>query len=199
MTTYAFSRLRSTQRDFRGVYDRLRANAYASLAPASAWGCFGGLFGVGSNELIVVSYGAAAHVAGVESALAALDDVASAETLLLEPTVRPTEDAPRSREGLYVFRFFDVLHKDVDEIAQLSFEAWKDFENSGDYSAVPQALFRQADVSAAAGKMLLCTWYDGLNSWQASRTPPGGAGERFRRRHAMTRGTIAYATRLLAQ
>lgn len=192
--TYAFSRLRSTQRDFRGVYDRLRGDTFAHLAPASVWGCFGGLFGVGSNELIVVSYG---DVAAVDSAIAGLDDVASVETLLLEPTVRPTEHAPRSREGLYVFRFFDVLHKDVEEIAQISFEAWKDFESGGDYSAIPQALFRQADVSAAAGRMLLCTWYDGLNSWQASRTPPGDAGARFRRRHAMTRGTIAYATRLL--
>lgn len=192
--TYAFSRLRTTQRDNRRVYDQLRDDAYAHLAPASVWGAFGGLFGVGSNELIVVTYG---EVAQVDSAIAGLDDVASVETLLLEPTVRPTEHAPRSREGLYVFRFFDVLHKDVDEIAGLSFEAWKDFENGDDYSAIPQGLFRQADVSADAGRMLLCTWYDGLNSWQASRTPPGGAGERFRRRHAMTRGTIAYATRLL--
>lgn len=192
LVTYAFSRLRATQRDFRGVYDRLREDA--SLAPASVWGCFHGLFGVGSNELIVVTYGEVAHV---DEAIGSLPDVAHVDTLLLEPTVRPTEDAPRSREGLYVFRFFDVLHKDVDEIASLSFEAWRDFENSGDYDAIPQALFRQQDVSADEGRMLLCTWYDGLNSWQASRTPPGNAGERFRRRHTLTRGTIAYATRLL--
>ena len=192
--TYAFSRLKTSGRDFRPVYDRLRGDTYSALAPAGVWGAFHGLFGVGSNELIVVTYG---DVDGVDNALGATDDVASVDTLLLEPTVRPTEDVPRSREGLYVFRFFEVDHKDVDEIAGLSFEAWRDFETGANYQAIPQGLFRQHDVSAASGRMLLCTWYDGLNSWQASRTPPGGASERFRRRHQLTRGTIAYATRLL--
>ena len=134
------------------------------------------------------------------AAIAGLDEVAEVQTLLLEPTVRPTVDEPRSRAGLYVFRFFDVAHKDVDEIAGLSAQAWKDFETGGDYAAIPQGLFREsrAEESAAPrGKMLLCTWYDGLNSWQASRTPPGEAGALFRRRHTLTQGTIAYATRLL--
>ena len=192
--TYAFSRLQATGRDFRAVYDRFAADDFAGLAPARPWGAFHGLFGVGSNELIVVTYG---DVAQVDAAIAAQDEVAAVDTLLLEPTVRPTSEEPRSREGLYVFRFFDVAHKDVDEIASLSFEAWKDFETGADYSAIPQALFRQHDISAPRGRMLLCTWYDGLNSWQASRTPPGEAGARFRRRHALTQGTIAYATRLV--
>ena len=192
--TYAFSRLKTSGRDFRPVYEQLRRDADGALAPAAVWGAFHGLFGVGSNELIVVTYG---DVAGVDETLARRDDVVDVETLLLEPTVRPTEDAPRDREGLYVFRFFDVAHKDVDEIAALSFEAWRDFETADDYQAIPQGLFRQHDTSAATGKMLLCTWYDGLNSWQTSRTPPGAASERFRRRHQLTQGTIAYATRLL--
>ena len=192
--TYAFSRLKTSGRDFRPVYEQLRRDADGALAPAAVWGAFHGLFGVGSNELIVVTYG---DVAGVDETLAGREDVVGVETLLLEPTVRPTEDAPRDREGLYVFRFFDVAHKDVDEIAALSFEAWRDFETADDYQAIPQGLFRQHDTSAATGKMLLCTWYDGLNSWQTSRTPPGAASERFRRRHQLTRGTIAYATRLL--
>ena len=192
--TYAFSRLKTSGRDFRPVYEQLRRDADGALAPAAVWGAFHGLFGVGSNELIVVTYG---NVASVDETLARRDDVVGVETLLLEPTVRPTEDAPRDREGLYVFRFFDVAHKDVDEIAALSFEAWRDFETADDYQAIPQGLFRQHDTSAATGKMLLCTWYDGLNSWQTSRTPPGAASERFRRRHQLTQGTIAYATRLL--
>lgn len=191
---YAFSRLGAVGRDFRSAYHRLRADDYASVAPAKVWGVFHGLFGVSSNELILVTYG---EVAGVDAALGGLAEVRAVETLLLEPTVRPTDHAPCVREGLYVFRFFDVAHKDVDEIASLSFEAWKDFENSDDYSAVPQGLFRQHDLATDSGKMLLCTWYDGLNSWQASRTPPGNAGHNFRRRHALTQGTIAYATRLL--
>ncbi len=192
---YAFSRLRAKGRDFRPAYDALRHNDYEALAPAKLWGAFHGLFGLASNELIVVTSGEAA---GVGKLASSLPGVASAETLLLEPTVRPTTDEPRTREGLYVFRFFDVAHKDVDEIAKLSLEAWEHFENVDRYRAIPQGLFRQHDTSAANGKMLLCTWYDGLPSWQESRTPPGPASERFRRRHMLTQGTIAYATRLLA-
>lgn len=192
--TYAFSRIKTTGRDFRGVYDRLRGDDYAALAPARLWGAFHGLFGVASNELIVVTYG---DVGGVDGALSALEDVAHVGTLLLEPTVRPSEDEPRQREGLYVFRFFDVNHRDVDEIAALSFAAWQDFETTDAYQAIPQGLFCQHDTSAPSGRMLLCTWYDGLNSWQASRTPPGEASARFQRRHQLTQGTVAYATRLL--
>ena len=188
---YAFTRLSARGRDYGAAH---RALQDAGVEPASFWGMFRGLFGVASNELIVVSYGDVDHV---HDAIAGMDEVVAANTLLLEATVRPTEYAPRRREGLYVFRFFEVEHKDVDEIAALSFEAWKTFETVDDYQAEPQGLFRQHDTSAAAGRMLLCTWYDGLNSWQASRTPPATAGENFRQRHTLTKGTIAYATRLL--
>lgn len=191
---YAFSRLIADDRNFNAVHEALRANSYAMLGPATPWGAFHGLFGVASNELIVVTYG---DVAGVDEAIANTPGVAGVDTLLLEPTVRPTTDEPRTRAGLYVFRFFDVAHNDVDEIAALSFEAWKDFENVDAYDAVPQGLFRQHDIGAERGRMLLCTWYDSLNSWQASRTPPGRASENFRKRHLLTSGTIAYATRLL--
>lgn len=188
---YAFTRLSAKGRDYGAAY---RALQDSGLEPAGFWGVFHGLFGVASNELIVVSYGNVDHV---HDNIAGMDEVVAANTLLLEPTVRPTEYAPRTREGLYVFRFFEVEHKDVDEIAALSFEAWKTFENVDDYQAEPQGLFRQHDTSAATGRMLLCTWYDGLNSWQASRTPPATAGANFRQRHTLTKGTVAYATRLL--
>lgn len=192
---YAYSRLRTRGRDHRAAVEALRGDGNAALAPANLWGAFNGLFGVASNELIVVTYG---EVANIDAALGGLADVVAVDTLLLEPTVRPTEHEARTRAGLYVFRFFAVAHKDVDEIASLSLRAWGDFETSDDYSAIPQGLFRQHDTSSSNGRMLLCTWYDGLNSWQTSRTPPGDAGELFRRRHAMTQSTVAYATRLLA-
>ena len=188
---YAYTRLGAHGRDYGPA---LRALQEIELEPARLWGVFHGLFGVASNELIVISYG---DVAGVHDAISGMDEVLQADTLLLEPTVRPTEHAPRTREGLYVFRFFEVRHEDVDEIAALSFEAWKTFENVDAYRAEPQGLFRQQDTSAETGRMLLCTWYDGLNSWQASRTPAETARGNFRRRHALTRGTVAYATRLL--
>ncbi len=160
----------------------------------SLWGKFFGLFGLGSNELIVVTYGA---VSDVNERLNSLDSVDSVATLLLVPTARPTTDEQRTKEGLYVFRRFAVNHKDVEEIADLSKEAWKSFENTDEYQAIPQALFCQGDRSQERGTMLLVTWYDGLNSWQTSRTPPGNAGENFRRRGQITLSTTATATRLL--
>ena len=189
---YAFTRLSARGRDHGAATQALQESG---VAPAGFWGIFHGLFGVASNELIVVSYGDVDHV---HDAIAGVDEVVAANTLLLEPTVRPTEYAPRTREGLYVFRFFEVEHKDVDEIAALSLAAWKTFENVDAYQAEPQGLFRQQDTSDPTGRMLLCTWYDGLKSWQASRKPPATAGANFRRRHALTKGTVAYATRLLA-
>ena len=115
----------------------------------------------------------------------------------LVPTVRPTSFAPLTRPGLYVFRFFDVRNGDIEEIAALSQEAWTSFEATDAYAAEPQALFCQADRSDERGVMLLLTWYDGLASWQASRRPPPAARENFQRRHMLTAGTIAYATRLV--
>ena len=47
------------------------------------------------------------------------------------------------------------------------------------------------------GAMLLVTWYDGLGSWQASRSPPAAARERFARRGELAASTVAYATRLI--
>jgi hypothetical protein len=94
-------------------------------------------------------------------------------------------------------RFFEIANKDVEEIAELSREAWETFEATDDYRSEPPALFCQADRSSERGRMLLVTWYDGLESWQTSRNPHPEARERFRRRHTMTQGTIAYATRLL--
>lgn len=192
--TFALSRLRANDRGFRPAFDALAADSDAALAPARRWGAFFGLFGLASNELFVVSVG---DVQDIDARLLGLVSVVEAETLLLEPTVRPTTDEPLTREGLYVFRFFEVANRDVDEIAALSQQAWETFEAADTYQAEPQALFRQADRSAERGRMLLVTWYDGLGSWQTSRKPDPRARENFSRRHQLTAGTIAYATRLL--
>lgn len=120
------------------------------------------------------------------------------DVLLLEPTVRPTADEPRTREGVYVFRFFHAAAKHVDEIVRLSVEAWPHFENVDHYRAIPQGLFRLKDADHRVyGRLLFCTWYDGLASWEESRTPPDAARELFQRRHALIERSHAYATRLI--
>lgn len=194
---FQFARLTVSGRDFRAGYDAIRKDDYATLAPAKLWGAFRGLFGVSSNELIVVTSGASGGVG--QATLVKHPELVAAETALLEPTVRPTTDEPRTRQGLYVFRFFHAAPENVDEMVRLSADAWPHFENADRYRAIPQALFRvqDADRARSVGRLLLCTWYDGLASWEKSRTPPGPARELFQRRHALTRSSIAYATRLL--
>lgn len=191
---FAFSRTQTQGASFRPIYDAIVGHERSKLGDAGVWGTFFGLFGLASNELILVTTG---DVANMDDRLGSIDSVRSSETLYLEPTVRPDSYEPRTREGLYVFRFFDVRNSDVDQIAQLSKTAWETFETSTEYQAIPQALFCEQDRSQEFGKMLLCTWYDGLNSWQASRTPAPEATANFRARAELTLCAKPYATRLI--
>lgn len=202
---FHWARIQGEGRAYQPLLAGLRETTFPALEPAggNAWGAWYGLFGLRSNELIVVtSWPLDAAPSGIVS------EHLPAGAKVLEqysfvPTVRPETDTPITRPGLYVFRFFDVHHRDVDEVAALSHEAWTTFENTDDYQAEPQALFaerdrtRDEDDSAAPGTMLLLTWYDGLESWQRSRTPAPEARENFRRRAELTRGTLAIATRLV--
>ena len=190
--TFAFLRLTARQGGWRHLHSALTRH----LAPASVWGAFHGLFGVGSNELIAVMVGDGDAVdASIETARRL--DAEHVDALILKPTARPTSAEPLTREGLYVFRFLDVANADVEEIASLSAQAWRTFESPDDYQAEAQALFCQRDRSEVRGRMLLLTWYDGLNSWQTSREPPAEAAALFQQRRELTSGSIAYATRLV--
>jgi hypothetical protein len=91
---------------------------------------------------------------------------------------------------------FEVRPEDCDEIVALSSQAWETFEGSDRYASQPRGLFRPRS-RLGAQRMLLVTWYDGFASWETSRTPAPQASENFRRRHALTGGTVAYATRLV--
>ena len=152
--TFALTRLRANDRRFLDMFKSISADGDAALSPARRWGAFFGLFGIASNELLILTVG---DVEQVNDRLLALESVRDAETLLLEPTVRPISEIPISEQGLYVFRFFEVANRDVDEIAALSKQAWESFEATSDYSAEPKALFRQVDRSCERGRMLLLT------------------------------------------
>ena len=171
-------------------------DAEGTLTPAglSLWGVWYGLFGLRSDELVLVTHASLSedHLGIVNERLPGR----VVEQYELVPTVRPRDVTPPTQSGLYVFRFFDVDPRHVDEIAQLSDTAWNTFENSAAYAAEPQALFGPRDRTRP-GRMLLLTWYDGFDSWVTSRQPAPEARENFQRRRALTRGTLAYATRLL--
>lgn len=202
---FHWARIQGEGRAYQPLLAGLRETTFPALERAGGhpWGAWYGLFGLRSNELIVVT---SWPFAAAPSGLIAEHLPPGAKVLeqySFVPTVRPETDTPITRPGFYVFRFFDVHHRDVGEVATLSHEAWTTFENTPDYQAEPQALFAERDRTrdesdgAAPGSMLLLTWYDGLESWQRSRVPAPEARENFRRRAELTRGTLAIATRLV--
>ena len=170
----------------------------AEQAGYSLYGLFFGLFGLASNELYLVAV-RGNNLTSEEkitplASLVAGHDLSLQESYQLAPTVRPTEHTARSRAGIYVFRWFDVLNRDVDQIVKLSDEAWVPFE--GGFESEVQGLFAEKDRRPEQGKMLLLTWYRDLTVWENSRKFPPEAKERFLKRHDLTVETIAIATRL---
>ena len=156
------------------------------------WGLWCGLFGVASNEALLML--AAADEEDLQPLENEQTQVLSSRGFT--PTVRPQTSTPVSRPGIYVFRSFTIASASVDEFVELSTQAWVTFEDAQSYSAVPQGLFREVS-DAEQIDMLLVTWYDSLASWQTSRQPAAEARERFARRRELTRSTVALATTLI--
>jgi hypothetical protein len=197
-------RLRSDRMDAAALHVELRSGMDARLAAfgAQIWSSFQGLFGLHSRELILVlayPLQRAAFVDDIQSWLPT--GVSIVERYSWVPTTRPGSAAPLTGEGLYVLRFFDIRQRDADEIAAISRAAWETFEVSERYASKPLALFKEQVKANASvevqGRMLLITWYDGFASWQTSRQPAPAAVDHFKRRAALTSGTIAYACKLL--
>jgi hypothetical protein len=192
----------------------------ASLAPADAlrqlredtfrvmsrqggtvWGVWTALFGMGSNELVVVTAwpDSASPTATLQDALPdGLRVVASHD---FAPTVRPTNADPVTREGVYVHRFFRAREKHMQEIVDLSVEAWKTFATDDDYGTEQIAFFRprkHAGDGDAVGEMLLISWYPNFANWERSRQFPPEAGALFRRRAERVESMLPFAMRLLS-
>lgn len=148
------------------------------------FGAFAPLFGLANNELIVLGC----------SALQLPGEVREREAW--QATARPLAATPLTRQGLYVFRRLLTREESVDELVNLSTDAWETFEGAAGYAAEPIGLFRPPAVDGLVAMMLL-TWYDGFASWETSRKPDPQAAENFRRRHALTLRTWAVATRLV--
>jgi hypothetical protein len=199
MDTYCYLRVQGEGRDSRPLLEQLRAGVFPRWRESDIvpWGVFSGLFGVPSNELIVMA--AAAGGRKIDEFTPAIELAGRLQRVRsFVNTARPAAIEQLERPGLYVFRFFDVYNKDVNEIVRLSRQAWTTFENAGEYSAEPQGLFCEPDLTAEQGKMLLLTWYDGLESWQTSRDPHPAARENFLQRAALTQRTVALATRFVS-
>jgi hypothetical protein len=201
MTTYELLRIKDANSN--GILNMVKTINTPILPEAKAsgyslYGIFFGLFGLATNELYLITMrndiGPSSEGTTPLSKLVTKHDFSLRESYLLTPTVRPTEHTTRTREGIYVFRWFNILNRDVDEIVKLSDEAWVPFE--GGFESEVQGLFAEQDRSRERGWMLLLTWYKDLSVWEASRRPPQEARERFLKRHKLTIEAIPIATRL---
>ena len=202
MATYEIIRLKDT--DSNSIFNMIKSFNDRILSEAeqsgySLYGLFLGLLGLASNELYLAVFREddKPYPNGTSplSGLLESHNFRLKEHYQLIPTVRPTEHSMRTREGIYVFRWFDVLNRDVDEIVKLSDAAWTSFEEG--FNSEIQGLFAESDRSQEQGKMLLLTWYQNFAVWEASRRPAKEAKERFLRRHELTIETVAIATRLV--
>lgn len=181
---------------------RLRDDTFLLMGRrgGTVWGVWTALFGMASNELVVVT-------AWPDDAtpLATLDDavpdgfhvVASYE---LAPTVRPTSTEPLIRDGIYVHRFFRTREKHMQEIVDLSVEAWKTFATDDRYGTEQLAFFRpreRASDGDSPGEMLLISWYPDFANWERSRQSPPEALALFRKRAERVESMLPFAMRLL--
>jgi hypothetical protein len=201
MTTYELLRIKDTNSN--GILNLVktintRIFPEAGRSGYSPYGIFFGLFGLASNELYLMAMreddGSSQNGITPLTQLIPEHDFILRESYQLSPTVRPVEHTPRTRGGIYVFRWFTIFNRDVEEIVKLSYEAWVPFE--GGFDSEVQGLFAERDLCPEKGTMLLLTWYRDLSVWEASRRPPQEARERFLKRHNLTLETIPIATRL---
>ena len=199
---FLFAHLRAASGGWQALSDRV-PDLVSDWPQASQLGIFMGLFGVRNHDVFVLL--SLANPAGASPEFASCvaelrrrlpADIELIDSLPMKSTVRPATDEPLARAGIFVFRFFDVHNADVDEITTLSSTAWQTFERAEAYASEPVALFRSADLNSERSRMLLLTWYDNLTSWERSRTPHPDATANFRRRAALSKSAIAYATRL---
>lgn len=196
---FHWARLQTAGRNFQTLADELEATTLPAIAREGGrkWMLANGLFGLWTNEVILVTtWPREADAASVLAAnLPAGASVVEARDMVA--TARPLTDAPPSKPGIYVHRLFGVDGTDVERFVALSDEAWNTFENTFDYKAEPQGLFRMREHPETGGQMLLITWYERLESWERSRTPAPEAAENFRERAMLTKRSMAIATRLV--
>ena len=195
---FVFAHLRAASGGWQALQPRL-TDLFADWPQARVQGLFNGLFGLSNHDLFAL-FSIPVAIDGTAGLRARLpDDVQILTVLPLAATVRPADDRPLTQPGVYVFRFFEVRDSDVAEVVELSDIAWRSFEHGDGYQAEPQGLFRSITPEDGWGRMLLLTWYDRMDSWERSRSPHPDATANFRRRAALARSIVPFATRLAGQ
>lgn len=196
---FYWTRIEAPGRGFAALAKDLEAVTLPALERKGGrrWMLANGLFGLWNYEVILVTTWPRDSDPSSNFAANLPPGASIAEHHEFVATARPATDDPLAKPGIYVHRLFGVDAARVDRFVTLSEDAWRTFEAAGDYRAEPQGLFRQREHPGSGGLMLLVTWYDRLESWERSRTPPPEAAANFRERAAVTTRSIAYPTRLI--
>jgi hypothetical protein len=189
MTIYTKWRLAFATQELRQPIEDLR-DIVKEQDGIALWGIWRGIFGVGSNELLLVT-----AQSGKNNSLQLPSYCRTLEAHRLRATARPLTPEPPAMPGIYVFRDFALNRKDIQEVVALSSAAWQTFETGDNYQAQPIGLFAPLNPEEEC-LMHLLTWYPDFNSWQNSRESDSQALQRFSARRAITHSTIAVATRL---
>ncbi len=168
----------------------------AKLGGGRLFGCWRSLVGLGLARDEGIAVTAWPDAATARAAPAPRGPVTSADSHVMEATVRPTDDTPPRYEGVYVFRWFDVPAADWQPFCDLSDAAWPNMEEVFDVNIC--AFWRSLDVTDLDSKTLLLTRYGDLSVWEASRwwnnpvKEADAAMSRFKSRTELVTDSIAY-------
>jgi len=202
-STYLYHRIVTQPLQWQAVASSLVERA------SSAWRESGGLvygvwrsqIGLPRDELTAVSCwpdARAGHVAST-ALLDTLDGVQQHSAQTMSATLRPTDDAPPTRQGNYAFRQFATPPAHWDEFLALCAGAWPGFESSYDSQVI--GLWRFADAKEGDVRSLLLTRRPDLAMWERSKIPADAAEAEVRRklsrRYDLCTSTVVYTTTLL--
>jgi len=199
---FEYCRYDTRQRALQSDADAVRT-VFAARAQAHGgklFGCWRSLVGLGlarDEGLAITAWPDEATAHSVPPPHMLSDGpVTGSDRQMMEATVRPTDDAPPTYEGVYVFRWFDVPVADWQPFCDLSEAAWPNMEEVFDVNIC--GFFRSREVAALDSKTLLLTRYANLSVWEASRwwnnpvAESAPSMQRFQDRNQFITATIAY-------
>ncbi len=181
----------------RKAWAEFAAHMRSTAAPAIAagggevLGLFQGQLGFASDEAVILlrwPHATRDRLRGIDEA----PGVAAMHPQKLTPTVRPADDKPLKRGGIYVHRWFSVDADSVADFVSLSNRAWENFEGSYDTEIFGLFLAEptEQDLRDGVGRLLLLTYYASHGVWESSRDQTRDPAGLFAKRHELTRSTI---------
>lgn len=185
---YVHHRIDAAPRQWQAVAQRLSTEGAQRIA-----GEGGALYGIWRSQIgrprdelqAITAWPGAVHAADAERALLEGEtDVWIKRSETLEPTLRPSDSRPPTRQGNYAFRWFATPERHWTEFLDLCAKAWPGFEKAYDSQVI--GLWRatgdrtgiDSDEVTGAGfhggvRSLLLTRRPNLAMWERSKLPKG--------------------------